>query len=76
MTLGPSIYASMTLGPSIYWYVTRAGGAVALILLTASVVIGIAAIAPCSPSIWNATKRLRSNSVTGGTAAAAGAPAT
>ena len=44
MTLGPSIYASMTLGPSIYWYVTRASGAVALILLTASVVIGIAAI--------------------------------
>ena len=31
-------------GPSLYWYVTRASGAVALVLLTASVVIGIAAI--------------------------------
>ncbi|MFL5863610.1 MAG: ferric reductase [Solirubrobacteraceae bacterium] len=35
----------MTVGPSAYWYVTRASGAVALILLTASVVVGIAAIA-------------------------------
>lgn len=35
----------MTVGPSLYWYVTRASGAVALVLLTASVVIGIAAIA-------------------------------
>ena len=35
----------MTVGPSIYWYVTRASGTVALVLLTASVVIGIAAIA-------------------------------
>lgn len=35
----------MTVGPSIYWYLTRASGIVALILLTASVVIGIAAIA-------------------------------
>jgi len=34
----------MTVGPSLYWYLTRASGAVALILLTASVVIGIAAI--------------------------------
>jgi sulfoxide reductase heme-binding subunit YedZ len=34
----------MTVGPSIYWYLTRASGAVALILLTASVVVGIAAI--------------------------------
>lgn len=34
-----------TVGPSIYWYLTRASGAVALILLTASVLIGIAAIA-------------------------------
>lgn len=33
----------MTAGPSIYWYLTRASGAVALILLTASMVIGIAA---------------------------------
>jgi methionine sulfoxide reductase heme-binding subunit len=35
----------MTVGPSIYWYLTRASGAVALVLLTASVLIGIAAIA-------------------------------
>jgi methionine sulfoxide reductase heme-binding subunit len=35
----------MTVGPSAYWYLTRASGAVALILLTASVVIGIAVIA-------------------------------
>jgi methionine sulfoxide reductase heme-binding subunit len=35
----------MTLGPSVYWYLTRATGAVALVLLSASVVIGIAAIA-------------------------------
>lgn len=34
----------MTVGPSIDWYLTRATGAVALILLTASIVIGIAAI--------------------------------
>jgi methionine sulfoxide reductase heme-binding subunit len=36
--------AALTIGPSLYWYLTRATGAVALILLTASVVIGIAAI--------------------------------
>jgi sulfoxide reductase heme-binding subunit YedZ len=35
--------AGVTVGPSAYWYLTRASGAVALILLTASVVIGIAA---------------------------------
>jgi DMSO/TMAO reductase YedYZ heme-binding membrane subunit len=35
----------MTLGPSVYWYLTRASGTVALVLLTASVVIGVAAIA-------------------------------
>jgi sulfoxide reductase heme-binding subunit YedZ len=34
----------MTVGPSAYWYLTRASGAVALILLTFSVVIGVAAI--------------------------------
>ncbi|MGA9859816.1 MAG: ferric reductase-like transmembrane domain-containing protein [Solirubrobacteraceae bacterium] len=34
-----------TVGPSLYWYVTRASGAVSLVLLTASVVIGIAAMA-------------------------------
>ena len=35
----------MTVGPSAYWYLTRASGAVALVLLTVSVVLGIAAIA-------------------------------
>ena len=30
-----------TLGPSTYWYLTRASGAVALVLLTASVCLGI-----------------------------------
>ncbi len=35
----------MTVGPSAYWYLTRASGAVALVLLTASVVLGVAAIA-------------------------------
>ena len=32
-------------GGSIYWYVTRGSGAVSLVLLTASVVVGIAAMA-------------------------------
>jgi sulfoxide reductase heme-binding subunit YedZ len=40
--------AAVTVGPSVYWYLTRASGAVALVLLTASVVIGIAAIARLS----------------------------
>jgi DMSO/TMAO reductase YedYZ heme-binding membrane subunit len=35
----------VTVGPSAYWYLTRASGTVALILLTASIVIGVAAIA-------------------------------
>jgi predicted ferric reductase len=35
----------VTVGPSAYWYLTRASGTVALVLLTASVVLGIAAIA-------------------------------
>ncbi len=35
----------MTTGPSVDWYLTRASGTVALILLSASMVIGIAAIA-------------------------------
>jgi methionine sulfoxide reductase heme-binding subunit len=32
----------MTVGPSVYWYMTRSSGAVSLILLTASVVVGVA----------------------------------
>jgi predicted ferric reductase len=35
----------MTVGPSAMWYLTRASGAVSLVLLTAAVVIGVAAIA-------------------------------
>lgn len=36
--------AAVTAGPSVLWYLTRATGAMALILLTASVAVGIAAI--------------------------------
>ncbi|MHB1568315.1 MAG: ferric reductase-like transmembrane domain-containing protein [Solirubrobacteraceae bacterium] len=36
--------AGVTVGPSIYWYVTRSTGAVALVLLTATVVVGVASI--------------------------------
>jgi sulfoxide reductase heme-binding subunit YedZ len=36
--------AAVSAGPSVYWYLTRATGAVSLVLLTLSVVIGIAAI--------------------------------
>ena len=32
---------AVTVGPSVYWYVTRSTGAVALILLTASVALGV-----------------------------------
>ena len=41
----------MTVGPSFYWYLTRASGAVALVLLTVSVVIGVAAIARLRASL-------------------------
>jgi sulfoxide reductase heme-binding subunit YedZ len=46
------IAAAATVGPSAFWYLTRATGAVALILLTVSLIVGIAAIG-----------RLRSRSV-------------
>ena len=36
-----SLAAGATLAPSAYWYLARGTGAVALVLLTASVVIGI-----------------------------------
>lgn len=39
MTVTP---AALTAGPSAYWYLTRATGTVALVLLTVSVVLGIA----------------------------------
>lgn len=42
----------MTVGPSVYWYLTRSSGAVALVLLTASVIVGVAAIGRLSgPSL-------------------------
>ena len=37
-----SLVTAAALGPSAYWYLTRGTGAVALVLLTVSVVIGIA----------------------------------
>ena len=42
----------MTLGPSTYWYLTRATGAVALILLTLSVAVGVAAIGRVKTNRW------------------------
>jgi sulfoxide reductase heme-binding subunit YedZ len=46
VTVGPAgSLAAVTVGPSVDWYLTRASGTVALILLTASMVIGVAAIA-------------------------------
>ena len=42
----------MTVGPSAYWYLTRASGAVALILLTLSVVVGVAAIGRVRTDRW------------------------
>jgi methionine sulfoxide reductase heme-binding subunit len=42
----------VTVGPSAYWYLTRATGAVALILLTLSVVVGVAAIGRLKTERW------------------------
>lgn len=39
-------------GPSLYWYLTRGSGAVALVLLTISVVIGIAGSMRLSAPAW------------------------
>ncbi len=41
-----------TLGPSAYWYLTRGSGAVALVLLTASVVLGILGSLRYSSDLW------------------------
>lgn len=41
-----------TAGPSVYWYLTRGSGAVSLVLLTASVVIGIAGSMRVSGGRW------------------------
>ena len=48
--MSPSIGA--TLGPSAYWYLARGTGAVALVLLTASVVIGIVGSVRFSAPRW------------------------
>jgi predicted ferric reductase len=42
----------VTVGPSAYWYLTRATGAVALILLTLSVVVGVAAVGRVKTDHW------------------------
>ncbi|HEY3727023.1 MAG TPA: ferric reductase-like transmembrane domain-containing protein [Solirubrobacteraceae bacterium] len=42
----------MTIGPSVYWYLTRATGAVALVLLTLSVVVGVAAVGRVHSRLW------------------------
>ena len=44
--------AAVTVGPSAYWYLTRASGAVALILLTLSVVVGVAAFGRVKTDRW------------------------
>jgi sulfoxide reductase heme-binding subunit YedZ len=41
-----------TAGPSVYWYLTRGSGAVSLVLLTVSVVIGIAGSLRVSGGRW------------------------
>ena len=41
-----------TVGPSVYWYLTRGSGVVSLVLLTASVVIGIAGSMRVSGGLW------------------------
>jgi sulfoxide reductase heme-binding subunit YedZ len=40
------------IGPSVYWYLTRGSGVVSLVLLTASVVIGIAGSMRVSGGLW------------------------
>ena len=48
--MSPSLAA--TLGPSAYWYLTRGSGAVALVLLTLSVVLGIVGSLRVSSDRW------------------------
>jgi sulfoxide reductase heme-binding subunit YedZ len=42
----------MTTGPTAYWYLTRATGAVSLLLLTISVVVGVAAVGRFHTPRW------------------------
>ena len=39
-------------GPSLYWYLTRSTGAVALVLLTAAVVLGVVDVQRWSTPRW------------------------
>lgn len=41
-----------TIGPSAYWYLTRASGAVALVLLTATVALGVIDVRRVSSPAW------------------------
>jgi methionine sulfoxide reductase heme-binding subunit len=44
--------AASTVGPSAYWYLTRASGTVALVLLTASVLFGMVNVTRVSARRW------------------------
>ncbi|HLM84596.1 MAG TPA: ferric reductase-like transmembrane domain-containing protein [Solirubrobacteraceae bacterium] len=44
--------ASVTAGPSVYWYLTRSTGVVALLLLTAAVVLGVIDVGRWSTPRW------------------------
>jgi predicted ferric reductase len=44
--------AAGTLGPSAYWYLTRASGVVALVLLTAALVLGVLDVSRLSSERW------------------------
>ena len=46
------IAAASTVGPSAYWYLTRASGTVALVLLTASVMFGMVNVTRASARRW------------------------
>jgi predicted ferric reductase len=46
------VLPAVAVGPSVYWYLTRASGAVALILLTLSVVVGVAAVGRAQSRLW------------------------
>ena len=46
------IAAASTVGPSAYWYLTRASGTVALVLLTAAVLFGVINVTRVSARRW------------------------
>jgi len=50
MMSAPSLAAAV--GPSAYWYLTRSTGAVALVLLTASVALGVADVRRIATERW------------------------